>query len=453
VVSSDRSVDVVVVGAGTAGAGTALQFARRGRSVVLVEQRAADSAGARWDNGVVRWHFERAGIEFPGTAGQRRRTVMVGPDGTSFVLTDNPVHDADMRALGAGLLDAARELGVEVIDHVRDVRVELRGGRARGLRCSTADDGALRIDAALVVDAGGRLGPVRRQVPVLARACPEVTPAGLCSAAQYEHRVVDPGGAAAFLAAHDAQPGDTVSFLGFAGGFSLISIAVGNDLHGVSVLTGTLGEREWGTGPSLMSWVRARHRWIGEPEYGGAGLIPLRRPYARFTAPGVALVGDAACQMFPAHGSGIGIGLVAGAMLAEATARVDDPGAEGPLWDYQARFQREHGGTLAAFDVVRRLSSRLGTPGVAEMFRSGLVGPDSTLAGLRQEWWSPAPSELPRLATGLAARPGLAARVLPALARASAAHRVYAGYPDAPDEAALRSWSRRADSVLGRGAI
>ena len=27
------------------------------------------------------------------------------------------------------------------------------------------------------------------------------------------------------------------------------------------------------------------------------------------------------------------------------------------------------------------------------------------------------------------------------------------GYPDAPDEAALRSWSRRADSVLGRGAI
>lgn len=450
--STARSADVVVVGAGTAGAGAALQFARRGRSVVLLEQRAADSAGARWDNGVVRWHFDRAGIEFPGTAGQRRRTVMVGPDGTSFVLTDNPVHDADMRALGADLLDDARGSGVEVIDHVRDLRVELHGGRVRRVACS-ADGVPMQVGAALFVDAGGRLGPVRRQVPVLARACPEVTPAGLCSAAQYEHRVVDPGGAAAFLAAHDAQPGDTVSFLGFAGGFSLISIAVGNDLHGVSVLTGTLGEREWGTGPSLMSWVRARHRWIGEAEYGGAGLIPLRRPYARFTAPGIALVGDAACQMFPAHGSGIGIGLVAGAMLAEATAGVDDPGAEGPLWDYQARFQREHGGTLAAFDVVRRLSSRLGTPGVAEMFRSGLVGPDSTLAGLRQEWWSPAPSELPRLAAGLAARPGLAARVLPALARASAAHRVYAGYPDEPDEGALRSWSRRADSLLGRGAI
>ena len=222
--------------------------------------------------------------------------------------------------------------------------------------------------------------------------------------------------------------------LGFAGGFSLISISVTADLGTASVLTGTLGAREWGTGPSLLSLVRSQHPWIGAPEFGGAGLIPLRRPYPRFTAPGLALVGDAAGQMFPAHGSGIGIGLVAGAMLAEATAGLDDPGDRAALWGYQSAFQREHGGTLAAYDVIRRLSSRLGTPGVAEMFRSGLVGPDSTLAGLRQEWWSPAASELPRLAAGLAARPGLAARVLPALGRASTAHRVYAAYPDQPDE-------------------
>ena len=64
--SSTPSVDVVVVGAGTAGAGVALQFARRGRRVVVLEQRAADKGGARWDNGVVRWHFDRAGIDFPG---------------------------------------------------------------------------------------------------------------------------------------------------------------------------------------------------------------------------------------------------------------------------------------------------------------------------------------------------------------------------------------------------
>jgi flavin-dependent dehydrogenase len=450
-----NAVDVVVVGAGTAGAGVALQFARRGRTVLLLEQRAADKGGARWDNGVVPWHFERAGIDVPEPPEcvERGTTVMVGPDGTSFVLPENPVLDTDMRALGARLLDGAMAHGARVVDHVRDVQVELRGGRVRRVGFRVGDGPPTHVDAELFVDASGRQGALRRQVPTLARWCPEVSAAGLCSAAQYAHEVADTAGAVSFLEAHGAAPGDTVSFLGFAGGFSLVSIAVTHDLRGVSVLTGTLGEREWGTGPSLMSWARAHHRWIGEPEFGGAGLIPLRRPYARCTAPGVALVGDAACQMFPAHGSGIGISLVAGAMLAEATTGRDDLGAEGPLWDYQASFQREHGGTLAAFDVVRRLSSRLGTPGVAEMFRSGLVGPDSTLAGLRQEWWSPAPSELPRLAAGLAARPALAARVLPALARSAAAHRVYADYPIEPDEAALRRWSRRADSLLGRGAI
>jgi flavin-dependent dehydrogenase len=450
-----RSTDVVVVGAGTAGAGVALQFARRGRRVVLLEQRRADAGGARWDNGVVRWHFERADLDAPEPPEcvQRGTTVMVGPDGRSFALLENPVLDTDMRALGARLLDGAMAQGAEVIDHVRDVRVELRDGRVRGVRCSTAEGGDVAIDAALVVDAGGRLGPVRRQVPTLTRWCPDVTPAGLCSAAQYAHRVADESGARSFLDAHGVQPGDTVSFLGFAGGFSLVSIAVSQDLHHVSVLTGTLGQREWGTGPSLMSWARSHHRWIGEPDFGGAGLIPLRRPYARFTAPGVALVGDAACQMFPAHGSGIGISLVAGAMLAEATSSADDPGDERALWRYQAGFQREHGGTLAAYDVVRRLSTRLGTRGVTEMFRSGLVGPDSSAAALRQEWWSPPPSELPRLAAGLAARPALAAKVLPALGRASAAHRLYADYPAEPDDAALRSWSRRADALLGRAAI
>ena len=454
--SSTPSVDVVVVGAGTAGAGVALQFARRGRRVVVLEQRAADKGGARWDNGVVRWHFDRAGIDFPGASSARRRTVMVGPDGTGFTLDDNPVHDADMRALGADLLDGARSHGAEVVDHVRDVRVDLRDGRVRTVRHRSGDGTERVLDASLVVDASGRNGVVRRQVPAFDHWCPEVTPAGLCSAAQYAHEVADAGGAIAFLESHGAAPGDTVTFLGFAGGFSALAVSVTEDLRTVSVLTGTLGAREWGTGPSLMSLVRARNRWIGAPEFGGAGLIPLRRPYARFTAPGVALVGDAACQMFPAHGSGIGIALVAGAMLAEATtegADGDDVGAPDALWRYQAAFLREHGGTLAAYDLIRRLSSRLGTAGIAQMFRAGLVGPDSALAGLRQEWWSPPPGDLPRLAAGLASRPGLAARVLPSLARSSAAHRAYASYPEAPDEAALRRWELRADSVLGAAAI
>ena len=199
--------------------------------------------------------------------------------------------------------------------------------------------------------------------------------------------------------------------------------------------------------------MRGRHRWIGEPIFGGAGLIPLRRPYSRFTAPGVALVGDSACHMFPAHGSGIGISLVAGTMLAEAATSGDDCGSADSLWAYQSAFLREHGGTLAAYDLIRRMGSRLGSEGVAAMFDAGLIRAESTRAGLEQRWWTPPPAQLAALAPRLLGRPLLAAKVLPTLSRTALAHRVYAGYPDRADESALRRWDSMQERMLGRAAV
>lgn len=449
---SSLSYDVVVVGAGTAGANTAVQFARRGRSVLLLDQRSADAAGARWDNGIVEWQFTRAGIAFPDVEEDRRggrtTTVMVGPGGTGFRVEDPPTRGADMRALVAMLQAEATELGVELREGVRNVVVRQRGGRVNGITF-TDGDGRSRgtgseatVDAALVVDASGRRGAVREQVPNLAPWCPPVEPSGCCSAAQYEHRIADPDAARRFLDRHGAAPGDTVTFVGFAGGFSALAISTSPALDSVGVLTGTLGDRRWGTGPSILTLVRDQHRWIGEPIFGGAGLIPLRRPYSRFTAPGIALVGDAACQVFPAHGSGIGISLVAGAMLAEATADRDDCGAADALWGYQSGFQREFGGTLAAYDVIRRLSTRLGSDGVAALFAAGLVDAESTRAGLEQVWRQPPASELPGRAAKLLARPRLAATVLPALAGAAAALPLFDRYPSEPDVATLQRWNR-----------
>ncbi len=47
-----RRADAVVVGAGTAGAGAALQLARRGMEVVLLDRRPTERGGAQWRNGV-----------------------------------------------------------------------------------------------------------------------------------------------------------------------------------------------------------------------------------------------------------------------------------------------------------------------------------------------------------------------------------------------------------------
>ena len=123
--------DVVVLGAGTAGANVAQQLAARGMSVVLVERRRMSEAGARWHNGVLDWQFERAGVEPPSGAERAAEGATVhlfGPGGVhGTTLHDAPTVRADMVALGDRLREMARNAGVELFDRAGPAQVVLRG--------------------------------------------------------------------------------------------------------------------------------------------------------------------------------------------------------------------------------------------------------------------------------------------------------------------------------------
>jgi flavin-dependent dehydrogenase len=451
----DREVDVVVVGAGTAGANAAHQLARRGRRVLLVERRPADAGGAQWHNGVLDRQFAEAGLAPPTgderaaagvTVHIRARDPRTGP-----TIVDAPPVRAHMGLLGRRLRELATGSGVEVVDRVQHIDAQVDGaGRLRSVVLRREDGADVTVAASLFVDAAGRTGVLRRHAPALAPWCPTVPGGELCSAADVEHHVDDAAGAERFLARHGAEPGDTVTVVGVSGGFSTASVAVAADLGHVGILVGCLASGAYGTAPQLLADLLRREPWIGGSIASGAGVIPLRRPYARLTAPGLALVGDAACQVFPAHGSGIGIGLMAGTMLAEAVEGLDDPGDERQLWArYQAPFVARHGADLLAYDAMRRGSTRLGSDGVDALITSG-VGDEATLrAGLDQRWAVPEAAAAMRSGGRLARHPRLAAVMVPTLARAQALRLHAARYPATLDLAALERWERRTTRLLG----
>lgn len=468
-------VDAVVVGAGTAGLNAALQLARRGLDVVVVESRRIGEGGARWDNGVVAWQFARSGLAPP--SGEEvhdatGRTWMHGPGDVGPVAVDSPTVHADMRALNDRLVWLCADAGVVFFDRARDLEAVLVDGRIRaveidagpaepnsvdrasGGRVQPAPDpdpapARRRLEASLFVDAAGRKGVLRGRVPELAAWCPPVGRDLLCTASQYLYDVGDTTGAERFLADHGAAPGDGVTWVGLDGGFSALAVGVSPDLRTVSVLAGTIADGSWGSGRSILDRFHHGHRWIGEVRYGGDGLIPLRRPYARLGASGVALVGDAACQVFPAHGSGIGIGLVAGTILAEQVSGRADPGSTEALWAYQHAFHSEHGGTLAAYDTFRRCNSALGSDGVRRMFRSGLFTTEMGGSGLDQRWSEPTQTQTVAAARAYRRDPGLARSMLPWLARCAVAARLGGRSPAEPDLEGLRAWDRRLGRVVG----
>jgi flavin-dependent dehydrogenase len=446
-------VDACVVGGGTAGLQAALQLARVGRSVALLERRPAGKGGARWCNGVVAWQFERAGLE-PPTAPEARggggASHLLSPSGRHRVRIDrNPVIEADMRLLGERLEGLATAAGVDLRHGVTDLSIEVVDGRP--VAATANQDGRpIEVRARLFVDASGRAGVVRRAVPAIDRLCPEARGGDLCSAQHLILRVDDPDGARAWLEGHGADPHDAVLVVGVDGPYSTVNIQVDPSFEEVSVLTGCIPGPGTTSGHAMMRRVRADHPWIGAPVFGGGALIPLRRTYDRFTAPGVALVGDAAAQVMAAHGSGIGFGLIAGKVLAEAVADADDPGHPDVLWRYQARFLREFGATLAGYDAVRRMTVRLGVAGVEDLFATGIFSPGLVLPGLDQRLGMLSASELSAASRALARRRDLAKVVLPALASMGAARPIYRAYPSTRSERAFAAWATTVRRALPR---
>ena len=421
-------VDVAIVGAGTAGAGAAWQCARRGMSVVCLDSRPLDEAGARWINGVPRWQFDAAEIPQPQGAelfGDDPPFHLVagwGPD--RVVLDGRGVVEVDMRELVARLQMLAREAGAE-----------LRGGvRVNGIDRNTLQTSSGPVRADVIVDASGIPGARLAPRPAVARE-------HVCAAAQAVHEVRDHRAALEFFAKHEVSEGTVLCFAGVAGGYSIINVRLHDG--GLSILTGTIPAEGHPSGRALLDRFVAEHPWIGPARFGGSRAIPIRRPFDRLVHGSVALLGDAASQVFSAHGSGIGIGLIAGHTLAEALS------AGHGIAGYERRFLREHGGLLAAYDIFRRFSQHLPVTTLAELMRVGWVDANATLAGTAQRWPTLDPSTFGTKLSALTHAPQQAIELARIGARMAEVAALYRVYPGSDAGAPAKLWSRAVARIVG----
>jgi flavin-dependent dehydrogenase len=363
------------------------------------------------------------------------------------VVEPNPVWWVDMRLLGARLRADALAAGALGLFEHRCIDVVVTDGRPRQLRLR-GPKGPVELTARLFVDAAGLGGPIRRAVPAFEPFCPKPKRADMCSAAQAVCVLADRAAAQRFLAEHQARPGEVLSFSGVAGGYSIQNVQVDLDGGVVDLLTGAIALPEHPSGPALIEDLKARLPWIGPTRFGGSGAVPLRRAYARLGAPGVALLGDAGCQVYSAHGSGIGMGMLAAKALCDAVAGAPDPGAEAVTWDYSARFHRTWGARNAVATLVRRMTQRLSTEAVAQVLKAGLITPEATAATLDHQLPPLGPSQLPKVLLGAARAPRLAARLLGQLRHLPTVVRHHRRYPNAVDVAALQAWDRRLGQLL-----
>lgn len=449
--------DIAVLGAGPAGAASALFLAQHAFKVALIEKRRFAHAGPSWVNGVYVEAFDATGLSRP----SGEEVELAGFD-VAFFSADmrerreipaSGFTNVRMRPFVDRLHRQAFAAGVTGFEEMHLVDTQFKGERpvvlqfVRGATDSVAAKEKISVKAKLFVDATGLHGFLRSQIPAIHQLQGEHADYDLCTAMQENCHIRDVAAAREFLRANKVKPGTLMSILGTAGGYSTMTVHIAPDVSEVGLLAGSIKDPHYLTGVQMLRKFKDEHPWVGERISGGGGTIPLRAPLALLTAPGVAVVGNAANQVFSTHGSGVMPAIQSARLLADAVRGAADPGDADVLWQYTLNFQKSLGGMLASYNLFRKFSQQLSADEIGKMFRYNLMTSQLAIAGIRQELPSPSWENAMSIAAVTMQDPLFAAKLMRALAAMPLVYLHYKTFPAKRDLAKVLRWARVAQGL------
>ncbi|HCH64256.1 MAG TPA: hypothetical protein DFR83_15740, partial [Deltaproteobacteria bacterium] len=237
----------------------------------------------------------------------------------------------------------------------------------------------------------------------------------------------------------------TLCFTGVSGGYSIVNVRFDPEQQTLSLLTGGIPAAGHQSGRQLLDDFVERHPWIGSMLSGGARVIPIGPPMARFDDGPLVRIGDAARQVFAAHGSGIGAQLIAAEALATTLADGNSP------WDYSRRWHRTWGSHFCGSVAFARFSRSLSTEDLRDLFATGLLAPRLAGRALVQERLGLGAHVLPDVAgmlLGAAKAPRWLARMAPLAGVMARLELHHSQYPASPDR--VSAWGAARDALLDR---
>lgn len=344
----------IIVGAGPAGAITALLLARRGIPVLLLDRATFPRPKACGDclSAAATGLLRRLGLlddVLAAGATEIDHWRIIAPDGTPAIggFGDATALSLERRRFDAVLLDAAIAAGAR-FHHGQVADLIVRDGRVRGVRLLDGGDGRRALEAPLVVGADGLRSIVARRLGLVRRG-PRLRKVSLTAHLPAPRPLQDVG--------HGEMYVIPAGCVGYA--------PAGEGIVNVTVVVTTDAARELG---STRPGEFFRDRVRGVPALrdrlaGGMGAleedgilasgpfdVPVRRPVNR----GVALVGDAAGYFDPFTGQGIYRAMAAAEILAGAVGPALDAGPGPSLDRALRRYTRDNRRLMAPARRVQR---------------------------------------------------------------------------------------------------
>jgi len=430
--------DIIIAGCGTGGAATAIIAARAGLKTLVLDPKAREEIGKKiCGDGIHINHYKFVkdlGIDFTDDELLNPITGMrvLAPNRTDFIHVKDDGYCINRRLFGQRLMKEAENAGGSIETKCRATGLIIENGTVTGVK---TDRGELR--AKIVVDATGVASALRKQLTFDTDFPKTTDPNDL---AKGYREVVEIEGE--FEHPNDIviEYNNEIAPYGYIWYFpkspNILNIGLG--------LKGPQDLQE------LYRTHVASHFKIKKVLDAGSWVLPMvRKPFDGFVANGFMIVGDAACQVNPLDGAGIGYSIRGGVMAANAAiGSINNPTRE-RLWPYNKNFMTEVGAKHAQSAIFATALGSLNNDDMNFVFKSGLVASEDVRKAYEGGMKLSTLDKIRKAIKG-ASRPHLLKKLNTVAKLTGEAKAHYLNYPSGPD--GLPQWKADAGGIFERSA-
>jgi len=430
---------------------TAKTAADKGLEVCLIDRKTKEDVGEKvCGDAIGKHHFDETKLECPKGEELKRKVVGIkifSPDmKTVFHVKVERFHGfvIDRRLFGQRLLNQAIDAGATFLESTQALQPIIKDDCVTGVVAIDQKAGKeFPLYSRVVVDASGYPAVLRKSIP------PEF---GIEKDVKNEDVVICYREIRE-LKEQISEPDFCEIYLNqslFPGGYAWIFPE-----DGMKVNVG-LGVAMSGIFPNPKKQLY--ERVLSQPLFakssmvkGGGGHVPTRRPLDCMTGNGIICVGDAACQVNPIHGGGMGSSMMGGVLAGEAIVEALEKGdvSREVLWFYNTKYMQSYGAKQAGLDVFRLLLQRLGDDDINWGMKCELITEkDVFRLGMGEDVHLNITEKTQRIFRGIKKLSLLKKlRDLANLLRDVKAH--YGSYPDSPKD--FDAWKKKAHKLINQG--